>query len=64
LEAPEFDDALDDDEPARQGADDAGRAPAGGQGDDEVTAGESADVTEESDTDAADALFSVAVPDR
>ena len=41
LEAPEFDDALDeDDEPARQGADDSGRAPMGGQGGDEATAGD------------------------
>ncbi len=30
----------------------------------EATAGESADVTEEPDADTADALFSVAVPDR
>jgi len=35
--------------------DDAGRAPTGSQG---------ADVTEESDVEAVDALFSVAVPDR
>jgi len=47
-----FADALDeDDEP-------------GGQGGDEATAGESADVTEEPDADVADALFSVTVPDR
>jgi len=64
LEAPEFDDALDADEPDGPEGDDSGRAPAGGQGDDEATAGESAGVTEEPDAEAADALFSVAVPDR
>jgi len=64
LEPPEFDDALDDDEPDSSEGDESGRAPAGGQGDDEATTGESADVTEEPDADAADALFSVAVPDR
>jgi len=43
LEAPEFDDALDeDDEPAHQGTDDSGRAPMGGQGGDEATAGDGA----------------------
>jgi len=67
LEAPEFDDTLDeDDELAGQGADDAGRAPAGGQGgdSDEATAGAADDVTEEPDADAADALFAVAVQDH
>jgi len=65
LEAPAFDDTLDDDDaPARQGVDDSGRAPTGGQGADEATAGESADVTEEPDADAADALFAVAVQDH
>ena len=40
LEAPAFDDALDeDDEPDGSESDDSGRAPAGGQGDDEATAG-------------------------
>jgi len=38
--------------------------PASGQGGDEATAGESVGMTEESDADAADALFSAAVPDR
>ena len=64
LEPPEFDDALDDDEPDGSEGDDSGRAPTGGQDDDEAMGGESADVTEDSDADAADALFSVAVPDR
>jgi len=41
LEVPEFDDALDDDEPDGPEGDASGRAPAGGQGDDEATAGDS-----------------------
>ncbi len=65
MEAPAFDDALDEnDEPVRQGDDDSGRAPAAGQGGDEATAGGADDVTEEPDADAADALFAGAVPDR
>jgi len=64
LEAPEFDDALDDDEPDSPDAAESGRAPGGSQGDDEGTTDASADVTEEPDADAADALFSGAVPDR
>ena len=64
LEPPEFDDALDDDEPDGPEGDESGRVPAGGQDDDEAMGSESADVTEEPDADAADALFSVAVPDR
>jgi len=65
LEPPEFDDALDeDDEPDGPEGDESGRAPGSGQGDDEGTAGESADVTEEPDAEAADALFAVTVPDR
>jgi len=65
LEAPEFDDALDeDDAPDGPEGDESGRTPSEGQGDDEATAGEAAIVTEEPDADAADALFSVAVPDR
>ncbi len=64
LEPPEFDDALDDDKPDSSEGDASGRAPAGGQGDDEATAGESAALMEEPDAEAADALFSVAVPDR
>ncbi len=36
----------------------------GEQGGDEAMAGESAGVTEDPDAEAADALFSVAVPDR
>jgi len=65
LEAPEFDDALDENDAlARQGADDSGRAPAGSQGGDEATAGGTDDMTEEPDADAADALFSVAMPDH
>ena len=64
LEAPAFDDALDDDEPDGPEGDASGRAPSGGQGDDEATAGESAGVTEEPDAEAADALFSVAMPDH
>jgi len=64
LEPPEFDDALDDDEPDSSEGDESGRAPTGGQGDDEATAGESAALMEEPDAEAADALFSVAVPDR
>ncbi len=64
LEAPEFDDALDDDAPDNAEGDESGRAPSGGQGDDEATAGENAGMTEEPDAEAADALFSVAVPDR
>jgi len=65
LDAPEFDDALDEeDEPNSPEGDESGRAPSGGQGDDEATAGESADVTEEPDAEAADALFAVAVPDH
>jgi hypothetical protein len=65
IEPPEFDDALDeDDEPDGSEGDDSGRAPAGGQGDDEATVGENVGVTEEPDAEAADILFSVAVPDR
>jgi len=64
LEAPAFDDALDDDEPVGPEGDESGGTPSGGQEDDEATAGESAGVTEEPDAEAADALFSVAVPDR
>jgi len=65
LEAPVFDDALDgEDTPAGPASDEAGRAPSGGQDADEATAGESAGVMEEPDADAADALFSAAVPDR
>ncbi len=65
LKAPAFDDALDeDDEPAGQGGDTSGRAPTGGQGGDEATAGGTDDMAEEPDAEAADALFAVAVPDR
>ncbi len=64
LEPPEFDDALDDEEATEPEDDESGRAPSGGQGDDEATAGESAGVTEEPDAEAADALFSVAIPDH
>ncbi len=64
LEAPAFDDALDDDKPGGPEGDVSGRAPAGGQDGDEAMAGESAGVTEEPDAEAADALFSVAVPNR
>jgi len=64
LEPPEFDDALDDDEPDSSDAVESGRALESSQGEDEETAGESAVVTEEPDAEAADALFLVAVPDR
>lgn len=66
MEALAFDDALDeDDAPVHQGDDDAGRAPAGGQGgdSDEATAGGTDDLTEEPDAEAVDALFLAAVPD-
>ncbi len=42
LEPPTFDDTLDDDEPDGPDGDDSGRAPSGGQGGDEATAGDSA----------------------
>ena len=64
LEAPEFDDALDeDDAPDGPDGDTSGRAPGSGQGDDEATVSDSIAI-EEPNTDAADALFSPAVPDR
>ncbi len=63
LEAPEFDDALDEDEPDNSEGDASGRSLSGGQGDDEATAGESS-ASEEPDADVADALFSVAMPDH
>jgi len=59
----EFDDALDDDAPNSPEGDEPGRA-VRGQSSDEATAGDSAGVTEESDAAAAEALLSVAVPDR
>ena len=64
LEAPAFDDALDDDAPSGAEGDEAGRAPSGCQDDDAATGGESDGVTEEPDAEAADALFSVAMPDH
>ncbi len=65
LEAPEFDDALDDDDvPDNPENDASGRAPSGSQSNDEGATGASADVTEEPDADAADALCAVAGPDR
>jgi len=46
---PDFDDALDDDETGVPDSEESGRAPAGGQDNDEATAGDSADVMEEPD---------------
>jgi len=65
LEAPEFDDALDDDDvPDNPESDASGRAPSGSQSNDEGATGASADVTEEPDAEAAAALCAVAGPDR
>jgi len=64
LEAPEFDDALDeDDAPDGPQGDASGRAPAGDQGEDETTVGDSSG-SEELDPDADDALFARAMPDQ
>jgi len=63
LEAPEFDDALDDDEPDGPEGDESGRAPAGNQGDDEVPAGESI-ASEEPDPFGDDLLAGGVVPDH
>jgi len=64
LEPPEFDDTLDDDEPDSLEGDESGRAPSGGQGDDEATAGESAGVTEESDPFGDDLLVGAITSDH
>lgn len=63
LEAPEFDDALDEDEPDGPQGDEAGRAPSGGQGDDEATAGESS-ASEEPDPFEDDLLAGAVAPDH
>jgi len=63
LEAPAFDDALDDDEPSGSEGDESGHAPSGGQGDDETTSSDST-ASEEPDIDADDPLFASAVPDH
>jgi len=63
LEAPEFDDALDEDEPDNSEGDESGRAPTGGQDDDEATAGESS-ASEEPDPFEDNLLAAAVAPDH
>ncbi len=64
LEAPAFDDALDeDDEPGGQGGEESGRVASGGQGGDEVMAGESI-ASEEPDPFGDDLLVGSVAPDH
>ena len=62
LEAPEFDDALDD-EPDSPESDEAGHAPSGGQGDDEVMSGDDT-ASEEPDPFRDDLLVGAVAPDH
>ncbi len=63
LEAPEFDDALDEDEPDNSEGDASGRSLSGGQGDDEATAGESS-ASEEPDPFEDNLLAAAVAPDH
>jgi len=63
LEAPEFDDALDDDQPDGADSDESGRVPGGGQDGDEAMAGESI-ASEEPDPCGDDLLVGSVVPDH
>jgi len=63
LEAPTFDDTFDDDEPDGPEGDESGRAPTGGQDDDEATAGESS-VAEEPDPFGDDLLVAAVALDH
>jgi len=63
LEAPEFDDALDEDEPNNSEGDESGRAPTGSQDDDEATAGESS-ASEEPDPFEDNLLAAAVAPDH
>ncbi len=65
LEAPAFDDALDeDDAPDSPAAAESGRASGGGQDDDDGTTGASAGVTEETDPSGDDLLVGTVAPDH